>query len=171
MSIFTRIFGSEPEKGYKTAEIYDSLRGQIFDLQTEGKIPEINSTIAVLMETGMDDACYTLVAVGDGSASIYLSNGGGIIGGGQHPQVADTAKALISKVNEFEKIFKKTDERILPKPGHTRFYIIRKNEILTAEFKEEELGEGRENLSPLFHDGHKLITTIRLIEEQRQKQE
>src|SRR5687767_10439095 len=35
----------------------------------------------VLMETGFPEGWYSLVALSDGSASIYLSSGGGSIGG------------------------------------------------------------------------------------------
>jgi hypothetical protein len=92
-SFFSTLFGCKPRKAYETAEIYMSLRQQIFDL------PKTNSDFgqsdrwAILMETGLADACYTLVAVADGSASLYFSNGGGIIGGGEHPEGAAAAKA------------------------------------------------------------------------------
>jgi uncharacterized membrane protein YgcG len=36
----------------------------------------------VIMETGFPEGYFTLVALSDGSASIYLSSGGGSIGGG-----------------------------------------------------------------------------------------
>jgi ankyrin repeat protein len=49
----------------------------------------------------------------------------------------------------------------------TRFYIIKKDRVLTGEFKEDDLGKGRLSLSPLFHKAHELITVIRLIEEKR----
>ncbi|MBL4575724.1 MAG: hypothetical protein JKY51_06460 [Opitutaceae bacterium] len=42
---------------------------------------------AVMMETGFPESAYTLIASADGSASIYFSNGGGIIGAGEHENV------------------------------------------------------------------------------------
>lgn len=38
----------------------------------------------VLMETAYPDAVVTLVALADGTTSLYFSNGGGIIGAGAH---------------------------------------------------------------------------------------
>ena len=37
--------------------------------------------------------------------------------------------------------------------------------VTTAEAKEEDLGYGRHQLSPLFHKGHELISEIRTVDE------
>jgi hypothetical protein len=42
-----------------------------------------------------DGGSYTVVAFADGSASIYLSTGGGHIGGVAHENVRKAAKALV----------------------------------------------------------------------------
>jgi hypothetical protein len=166
-SFFSTLFGCTSREAYETAEIYMSLRQQIFDL------PKTNSDFgqsdrwAILMETGLEDACYTLVAVADGSASLYFSNGGGIIGGGQHPEGAAAAKAFLEFSRKFDTFLTRSAERPLPRPGMTRFHIIRKDDVLTGEFKEDDLGNGKLPLSPLFHKGHELITVIRLIDEKR----
>lgn len=166
-SFISKLFGGEHRKPYDTAEIYLSLRQQIFDL------PKTNANFgqtdrwAILMETGLEDACYTLVAVSDGSASLYFSNGGGIIGGGQHPEGAAAAKAFLELSRKFDSHLSRSTERPLPRPGMTRFYIVRKDDVLTGEFKEDDLGNGRLPLSLLFHKGHELITVIRTIEQKR----
>jgi hypothetical protein len=166
-SFLSRLFGGESTASYETADVYRSLRQQVFDLRKEN-FNELEP-IAILLETGMADGCYTLVAVSDGSTSLYFSNGGGIIGAGQHPKGADASKAFLVFARNFEDQLKKTEEYPLPQPGMTRFYIVRKDSVLTGEFKEDDLGNGKVPLSPLFHKGHELITTIRLIEEKRKE--
>jgi hypothetical protein len=42
----------------------------------------MDQTLAEVMETGYPEALVTLVALSEGIASLYLSNGGGIIGPG-----------------------------------------------------------------------------------------
>jgi hypothetical protein len=166
-SFLSTLFGCKPRKPYETAEIYRSLRQQIFDLpKTTSDIGQ-SDRWAILMETGLADACYTLFAVADGTASLYFSNGGGIIGGGQHPEGAAAAKAFLESSREFDSHLTSSTERPLPQPGKTRLYIIRKDDVLTGEFKEEDLGNGKLPLSPLFHKGHELITVIRLIAEKQ----
>src|SRR5438067_13586151 len=101
----------------------------------------------------------------DGRTSLDFSDGGGIIGAGQHPQAANVAKAFLEFSRQFDERLNVVADRPLPRPGMTRFYVIKKGEILTSELKEDDLGNGRLPLSPLFHKGHELITAIRLIEE------
>ena len=150
ISLFSRLFGSEQSKPFETAEIYRSLRQQIFDLSKDNVDFGQTDRLAIIMETGLEDACYTLVAVADGSASLYFSNGGGIIGGGQHPEGATAAKALLDLSRKYDDQLKQVSESPLPKPGMTRFYIIKKNQILSGEFKEDDLGNQRLPISPLF---------------------
>ena len=45
--------------------------------------------------------------------------------------------------------------------GRVRFYLRTFHGTLGAEAKENDLGEGRHPLSPLFHAGHAVITAIR----------
>jgi len=158
------LFGCKQPKPYDTAEIYRSLRQQVFDLPGTDTDFGQDDRWAILMETGLEDACYTLVAVADGTASLYFSNGGGIIGGGEHPEGAAVAKAFLKFSREFDSYLSPSTGRPLPRPGMTRFYIIRKDDVLTGEFKEDALGNGELPVSPLFHKGHELITVIRLIE-------
>ena len=47
------------------------------------------------METGYEEAVATLVAVADGTTSLYFSNGGGVIGAGTHAAVAEASRALL----------------------------------------------------------------------------
>ncbi|MDE3137849.1 MAG: hypothetical protein KGL59_14815, partial [Acidobacteriota bacterium] len=122
----------------------------------------------VVMETGYPGVVATLVAVADGSVSLYFSNGGGIIGlGGQEgPQRA--SRALLDAAPQFRKEFEPTTKYPLPREGHVRFYLLTRDAALTAEAKEEELGGGAHPLTPLFQKAHELITEIRLVDEKRQ---
>lgn len=74
-------------------DIYKDLRHQIFSIDPAslGLTPSPSNNVwAVLMETGYPEAVSTLVTIGDGTVSLYFSNGGGIIGVGQHkgPRIA-----------------------------------------------------------------------------------
>ena len=174
LSLFGRLFVTEPAPTvpYKQADIHESLRSQVLSLKPSDigeSDPE--KILAVIMETGYEEAAATLVAVCDGTGSLYFSNGGGIIGGGEHPQGAVAAKALVAEARKFQNKFVATKETPLPMPGDTRFYIVRGKGLLTAVAKEDDLGEQRSVLHPLFYKGQDLITVIRLIEEDRRKKE
>ena len=174
MSFFSKVFAGQ-QNAYNVAEIYNDLRNQIISLSDKEKAKELGyndgQTIAILMETGIENACYTLVAVSDGTASLYFSNGGGIIGAGEYEEGAKAAHDFISFSDKFVKYLSPTEKYPLPKPSKTRFYIIKNGAILTGEYNESDLGNGKLALSPLFYKGHDLITEIRLREEKRKQGE
>jgi hypothetical protein len=157
--------------GYSLAENYVVLRDAVFSTNPDtlrivgAASPE--GIWCVVMETGYPGAVATLVAVADGSVSLYFSNGGGIIGlGGQEgPQRA--SRALLDAAPEFRNAFEPTTKYPLPRESHVRFYLLTRESVLTCEAKEEELG-GEHALSPLFSMAHELITQIRIVDEKRQ---
>lgn len=170
LTVLSQLFGgcSRPEQ--KNAEIYSDLRNQIFRVDPKdfefSPSSENPSVCAVLMETGYPEGVATVVALQDGSASIYLSGGGGTIGAGDHEAVAKGAKAVVNRSFAFLADCRPTKDFPLPHKSHTRFYLLTTNGILTSEIKTADLGESRHKLSPLFHQVHELIFQIRQTEEQ-----
>ena len=53
----------------------------------------------------------------------------------------------------------------LPRPGHIRFYVLTSEGVVTADALEQDLGENRHVLSPLFYAAQELITEIRTSDE------
>jgi hypothetical protein len=118
---------------------------------------------AVLMETGYPEAVASLITVADGTTSLYFSNGGGIVGAGQHPSVRESAERFLTLVDAQVGQLAVADEHPLPNVGRVRFYARTFTGVRTAEATERELGEGRHLLSPLFYAGHAVITAVRKI--------
>lgn len=149
---------------YPQADTYRDLRNQILTLrpQSLGMAGASQGPLAVLMETGFPEAVATLVCVADGSASLYFSNGGGIIGGGEHEAVSIPARSFIASARAFQDAFKPTTDYPLPDNGSVRFYMVTASGVHAAkQLVEDDLGNMRERLSPLFHRGHDVITAIR----------
>ena len=74
----------------KVADVFLDLRNQVISLDPSKiglKPDESNPIFGILMETGYKDAVVSLSAIGDGTVSLYFSNGGGII-------VLDNTKSL-----------------------------------------------------------------------------
>ena len=163
------LFGAEMDApAYNPAGVYDALRKQILELTAEKlKVSTSQPVLAVVMETGYPEAVATLVAVIDGSASLYFSNGGGIIGAGDNPEPNQAAKKLVAEAAGFLKGCPPTKVFPLPKKANTRFFLVTPKGILTAEAKEDDLGNDQHRLSPLFHVAHELITQIHLTEKKK----
>ena len=117
----------------------------------------------LLMETGYPDATATLVALGDGTTSLYLSSGGGVIGGQAHEPVRQANAAFRMNAKRLRPNFRPTTAFPLPNEGRTVFYALTDGGVLTAGAPTVDLGEGRHPLAPLFHAGHDVLTQLRLI--------
>jgi hypothetical protein len=142
----------------------DSLIRIAAERQTEGSATMV---WGVMMETGYSKAVASLVAVADGTVSLYFSNGGGIIGLGQHPGPQRVGKDFIALAQQLAAQAKPTTDFPLPQPDFTNFYLLSGSGVLCAEAKESDLGQGRHPLSRLFLKGHELISEIRVIDEKR----
>jgi hypothetical protein len=116
---------------------------------------------AVLMETGYSEAVVSLVCLADGTTSLYFSNGGGVVGGGQHQRVRGAADKLIALVDARADELNDTETCPTPAVGRVRFYARTFDGLRTAEADEQDLGRGRHALSPLFHASHAVIAAVR----------
>ena len=155
---------------YQTKEIYDGLREQVLSLQPEHlglKDTDEIQVLALLMETGYDEAVATLVATSDGTASIYFSNGGGMLGVGGREDGKIEALKLIDETTKYIQSMTKTAQFPLPAESHTKYYAVTNKGVFTVDALEEDFGYKRHPLSPIFHQGHRLISFIRYIDEQR----
>lgn len=131
------------------------------------RLRDTNQVWGILMETGYSKAVASLVALADGTVSLYFSSGGGIIGLGPHAGPKRAAEALLAASQQFSVQMHSTKSYPLPKPSYTRFYLLTGNGALTAEVKEDDLGNNRHPLSPLFYKGQELISEIRVVDQER----
>src|ERR1035437_6926854 len=80
--------GGKSMPGDRGADVYAGLREQILRLDpaTAGMSQRPGGPIVwgALMEMGYPNGVATIVALADGTTSMYTSTGGGIIGGGAH---------------------------------------------------------------------------------------
>lgn len=175
MGIFSRIFGRrEPQpgprqpapatpdpSGYEVAEVFRGLRAQVLGLAKDSSFASGDGPAAVLMESGFPGAVVSLVAVADGTTSLYFSNGGGMIGLGAHDAVRAASARFLAAAADASAQMEPTDETPLPSLGRVRFYLVAVDGTRTAEASEQDLGNHRHALSPLFHLGHAVISAIR----------
>ncbi len=152
---------------YAPAEIYTELRSQALGATAEA-LGVREQTFCVIMETGYPEAVVTLVAICDGTASLYFSTGGGMIGLGGHEGPAVAARSLVSFADYNLEQLEPAADTPLPRPGYTRFFVLTQRGTLTAEAKEEDLGENRHVLSPLFYSAHELISEMREVDEAKE---
>lgn len=112
-----------------------------------------------LMELGLPKALASVVVIGEGTVSLYLGNGGGVIGAGQHEAVWQVATHFLDAAEVAHDWLEPTTGHDLPRVGYTRLYLhtfrgLRTTEVLTDEITDTHL------LGPLCLAGHRLIHAI-----------
>lgn len=150
-------------------EVYSGLRSQVLSLDPTAigvvPSPERSTVWGVLMESTFPGALMTFVCLADGTTSLYLSTGGGIIGAGEHENVAAAGEELLEIAQSAADDMSLTSSYPPPGDGRVRFYLLTFSGVVAAEADENELGEGRHELSPLFYQAHEVITQVRISTE------
>jgi len=168
---FLNLFSKKND--YEPAEIYLGLRNQVLSIKPND-IPSLleqsSPIIGVLTETGHETGVVTLVTMVDGTTSLYFSNGGGILGLGEHEEPRKICLEFLVFAEKF--IAKATPVSSFPLParGYTTFYFNTKNGVFSATAKENDLGNNRSPLSPLFYKAHDVISQARLMDEKIQRE-
>ncbi len=119
----------------------------------------------VVMDWGVPNGTATVMALSDGSASIYLSGGGGYLGGQNQESVKDAALHAVELAREYPSQMQRTMDYILPVTGEVIFYLLTDSGVLTASEKEVELRNPAHPLAKLGNAMQNVVTQYRILEE------
>jgi hypothetical protein len=114
-----------------------------------------------IMELGYPTGIATLMSLAEGTTSLYFSNGGGVIGAGEHAGVRDAAEAFLDAVEAHLDAFPRVEATPAPRIGRVRLYVRTFEGTRGVEATDEELSESLHPLSAVFYAGHAVITAIR----------
>ena len=163
MDDLKRLFqGNAPEARYR------ELRSTILHLdpaQLQVSEGEWTGASVALMEMVVGDATATLVAVADGTVSLYTSAGGATIGGDEHLAARQAGQRFLQAAADAASSMSPTTDFPLPDPGQVRFQVRTPEGSVTAEADEDALRGRRDPLFQLYVAGQDLMTEIRLIAE------
>lgn len=149
--------------GNRPADVYLDLRRQVLSLdakslaRTSGTSGEV---YGVVMETAYPEGIVTLVALSDGTVSLYFSGGGGVIGAGEEEGARKASADFLATAQAALRHGIHASTFPLPSPGYTQFFFLTPGGVRTIQALENDLGEGRHVLSPLFHKGHAVIAEV-----------
>lgn len=145
---------------------YSALRSQILNWKcAQASLSTPDTPCAVVMDWAVTSGVATVVAVSDGSASIYYSRGGGSIGGKHaRPAIRDAALHAVSIASKFLDGMQRTDDFPLPESGGVVFYVVTERGVFMAKASEELLSANRHPLSELGNSMQTIITEYRMLE-------
>jgi len=157
---------SSDESSAKAAEAMKGLRNRLLTSSAEevglsGKDAEAK-VWGVLMEVAFPSGVSTIVSIRDGTASLYTSTGGGVLGG---YSAREEAKRFVAAAEKHLAQMKPAKSFPYPEVGRLKFYVLTRDGVYTAEAGEQELLGGQHDLSPLFLAGNDVLTGLRRASE------
>lgn len=167
--MFRRKKTAPPEKaGPETSRNpFDGLRTQALGTTaaTAGfsPAPEGRVVYGAVMDWALDRGLATLFGLEDGTGSLYLSNGGGVIGGGFHEPVRQAVRAFIVAFEPFVPTMTADVHGETPPSGHTDLRALTLGGRLVVRAPTDDLGSGRHPMSGVFHAGQAVITALRQV--------
>lgn len=153
----------------RSSDVFEGLRSMALgvdagSVRTPADEPWSGAAVAA-MELAVDGATATVVAIADGTVSMYLSTGGGVIGAGEHAAVRAEAQRFRTVVADSRGLLARTADFPLPAPGQVRFHAWVGDDRFTGMATEAVLRGGRHQLAPLYAAGQDLLTEIRMASE------
>ncbi len=119
---------------------------------------------AVIMDWGVDNGIATVVASSDGSASMYLSAGGGYIGGQGHEAIRHAAHAAVDLAAQFIPQAHMTAYFPLPNRGKVFFYFRTNSGVFTIRARDKALREKKHPLVPLADAMEEIASQYRQLQ-------
>lgn len=148
-------------KAASASNIAVALRERVLNLsRAEMEIPSSQQGVwGVVVETAHPDTVASLVALIDGSVSLYVSDGNGCVGCGAQREVRAAGAELLKLANHVVDLTDTTTITALPPAGYVRFYLLIGDELRSAETRLEEINHS-ETLGALFFAGQRVLAAI-----------
>lgn len=159
-------------KVHKTEEnAFDGLRNMAFSATPDQlglSLPTDKTVVyGVIMDWEMGGATATTVSYQTGDASLYLSSGGGVIGGGQHENVNSASKQFVSLAQTFFNKTTKTETTPLPTTDQVKFYLLTNNGVYVGQDIMKNFENKSSEWLKLFEEGNKVLTELRMTTENK----
>lgn len=115
----------------------------------------------IVTDIGMGNGFATIVAFLTGDTSIYLSSGGGYIGAGNHKNVNEKVKQIVTEIQKYKDQAQKIEVAELPNQNEVKFNFLTKKGLyqITADY--EDLISQKSEHTELYKEIDNLITLIR----------
>lgn len=161
---------AKSEESAKSAEAMKELRNKLLTSKPEevglsGEDAKAK-VWGVLMDVSLTGGTATLVSIRDGTASLYTTSGGGVLGG---YTARDEAKAFVYEAEKSLKHMSPTKSFDYPSNRLVKFYVLTSDGVFTVEAKPDDMLNSEHELSPLFRAANEVLTRLRLASQERKQ--
>lgn len=145
-------------------DVYLGLRANALDA-ANGIVrptPAHPDVAGLVVDIPADGGHATIVALADNTTSLYTSTGGGVIGAGEHPEVAAVTHRLLETVQRYLGRFDAPDSAALPPGDVVRLHLLAPSGNSSADIPETVFWQGvPHELLPVVAAVHDVMTAIR----------
>ena len=149
--------------------VYSPMRNMAFNVKPEdiGVILDNDEQVyGSIVDMGMGGGVATMVCFIDGTASLYFSSGGGIIGAGQHESVQKAVASYLVSIHQVLPITKATEDfNAVPEEDHHIFYLFTRTGKYTIDIDTNDIKTKETNF--LFSLSQMVLTEIRKVSGKR----
>ena len=167
------LFRRRRPEGPADPQVFVGLRSQLFAVAAASLgIEPTEDLVQVwggVMELGMPEGAATIASLADGTTSMYLSTGGGVIGGGEHEHVAAASIRFLQRLEQELDQLPPDESMDLPDPDSVAFYAFTYRGRRRREETEQAVSSEDHPLFRLYAAGHGMITALREAETARER--
>ena len=148
-------------------DIYNSMRNMAFNIKPEDidvTLDNDNQVYGSIIDMNTGTGIATMVCFIDGTASLYFSNGGGILGTGKDESVKKAVASFLVSIHQVLPIMKAVDEyESLPLPNHHIFYLFTRTGKYTIDIDVKDINTKEKDF--LFSLSQMVLSEIRKVSE------
>ena len=152
---------TSPKVYHTKTNTFGDLRAMAFSVTPEqlGLSLQSDKTVVygVIMDWEMGGATATTVSYQTGDASLYLSSGGGVIGGGQHQNVNSAAKQFVNLAQTYLDKATRTETTDLTTTDQVKFYLLTNKGNFTGKDNVKNFKNNSSEWLKLFEEGNKVL--------------
>jgi hypothetical protein len=143
-------------------ELSAALRAQVFNI----KFADVGGTRAsglygAMVETALADAVVSVVALADGSVSLYVSDGSGCIGCGTHADVRAAGAGFLQAAEQLLPQSMATDDFVAPAADQVSVFLLTASGVRSLH---APLGDVRRHASPLGPVYFAALSLLQVVE-------
>jgi hypothetical protein len=158
----------EAEETPESPNPYASLRDAALALTPDqlgiAPLPAAVQVYGIVMDWNVGNGIATLTAYHSGDASIYLSNGGGWVGGGEHPTVQKTVELFLQQGQNYPSEAQLTQSTPLPDTNGVFFYLLTPNGLQLGKTDLPAMEAGTSPWLPLFNAANLVVDAIQQVD-------
>ena len=158
------------DKSEQQENPFNSLRQMALSVTPEQlrlESSDETKVFAIVMDWDLGTGIATIAAYKTGDASMYLSSGGGVIGGGQHENVRQSVFTYVQLGQEFLSKSKKTESTPLPDKDSVRFYLLTNKGTYYAQEEMKNIENESSDWLRLFEEANKVLAELRKTTEEK----